>query len=218
MGRGSTTAVRFGDVAFLFDDPGDSTVTIPDLAALSADETAEGRSGRGGAPEGTVTILFTDIADSTAIGERLGDRRWLEVLRMHNAIVREQMQAQGGYEVKTAGDGFMVAFTSARRALQCAIDVQRALVPYNDDHPDAPLSVRIGLHTGEPVREADDFYGWHVNLAGRIAASARGGEILVSSLLKGLIESAGDITFSEPREVQFKGVSGIQRVFAVAWQ
>ncbi|MEE8278444.1 MAG: tetratricopeptide repeat protein, partial [Thermoanaerobaculia bacterium] len=72
------------------------------------------------APDGTVTILFTDIEGSTAMTERLGDQRWLELLREHNAIVREQVAAQEGFEVKAEGDGFMLAFGSARRALQCA--------------------------------------------------------------------------------------------------
>ncbi len=67
-------------------------------------------------PEGTVTILFSDIEGSTAANERLGDRRWLEVLRAHNRIVRREVAAQRGFEVKCQGDGFMIAFGSARRA------------------------------------------------------------------------------------------------------
>ncbi|GAG20953.1 unnamed protein product, partial [marine sediment metagenome] len=123
------------------------------------------------APDGTVTILFTDIEGSTEMTERLGDRRWLELLRGHNAIVREQVAAHEGFEVKSEGDGFMLAFGSARRALQCAVDTQRAFARHNES-AEEPIRVRIGLHTGEAIKEADDFYGKNVILAARIAGEA----------------------------------------------
>jgi class 3 adenylate cyclase len=169
------------------------------------------------APDGTVTLLFSDIEGSTAMTERLGDRRWLEVLRSHNGTVRECLQAHNGYEVKTEGDGFMLAFSSARRALQCAIAIQRAFAAHNET-ADEPIRVRIGLHTGEAIKEAEDFYGRHVVLASRIADQAQGGEILVSSLLKELTESAGDIQFGEGREMALKGLKGKQRIFGVEWE
>jgi class 3 adenylate cyclase len=168
------------------------------------------------APDGTVTLLFTDIEGSTALNERLGDQRWMDVLRAHNAIVRDAVGAHGGYEVKSQGDGFMIAFGSARRALHCAIDLQRAIADHNRRDGE-PIRVRIGLHTGEAVREADDFYGHHVNLAARIASQACGGEILVSALLKELTDSSGDIRFGDVREVELKGLTGPQRVFSVGY-
>ena len=79
------------------------------------------------APDGTVTLLFTDIEDSTGLTVRLGDQRWLEILRAHHALVRQQVQMHGGFEVKCQGDGFMLAFSSARRALDCAVAIQRAV-------------------------------------------------------------------------------------------
>ena len=79
------------------------------------------------------------------------------------------------------------------------------------------IRVRMGLHTGEAVRDGDDFFGKHVNLAARIAGKAEGGEILASSLLKELTASAGDIAFSEGREVELKGLTGSHHVFLVAW-
>jgi len=202
-----------------------------------------------------VTILFSDIESSTEMTERLGDQRWMELLREHNAIVREQVAAHDGFEVKSQGDGFMLAFQSARKALQCAIETQRAFAERNRSahpapaslpaHPEAlegraeptpsahastssaradrsvdvePIRVRIGLHTGEAIKEADDFYGKAVILAARIAGQAQGGEILVSSLLKELTASASDIAFGEGREVELKGLSGRHRVFPVGWQ
>ncbi len=169
------------------------------------------------APDGTVTLLFSDIEGSTPMNERLGDQRWMEVLREHNGVIREEVRSNQGFEVKTEGDGFMIAFQSARQALQCAIAIQRALAKRNDD-ADEPVRVRMGLHTGEPVKEADDFYGNHVNLAARIASQASGEEILASALLRELTESAGDIAFGDGREVELKGLSGTQRVFSVGWQ
>jgi class 3 adenylate cyclase len=169
------------------------------------------------APDGTVTILFTDIEGSTAMTERLGDQRWLELLRAHNAIVRQQVTAHEGFEVKSEGDGFMLAFQSARKALGCAAEIQRAFAQRNES-ADEPIRVRIGLHTGEAIKEADDFFGKNVILAARIAGQAQGGEILVSSLLKELTESGGDIAFGEGREVELKGLAGPHRVFEVGWE
>lgn len=167
-------------------------------------------------PNGTVTILFTDIEGSTQITETLGDRGWMSLLREHNAIVQEQVSRHSGFEVKSQGDGFMLAFPSARQALQCAIDIQRALTQRDSDPNE--LRVRIGLHTGEPVREADDFYGKAVILAARIAAEARGSEILVSSLARELTESAGEFAFEGPTDAELKGLSRIHRLSAVRWQ
>jgi predicted ATPase/class 3 adenylate cyclase len=196
-------------------DTADVTTSIDAVASAVEDERPD-LSGAA-APDGTVTIMFSDIEGSTAMTERLGDRRWLEVLREHNDIVRGQVRAHGGFEVKSQGDGFMVAFASARRALDCAVAVQRAFAGYAEEHPDEPIRVRIGLHTGEAIRERDDFFGRNVILAARIAAQASGGEVLVSSLLKELTESSSELRFGEPREVQLKGLSGTHRVHAVEW-
>jgi class 3 adenylate cyclase len=167
------------------------------------------------APDGTVTILFSDIEGYSAMTDRLGDQRTQEVLRAHNAIVREQIGAHGGFEVKSQGDGFMVAFQSARRALGCAIAIQHAFAVAAARGAGEPIRVRIGLHTGEPIKEAEDFFGKAVIVAARIADHARGGEILVSSLLKELTESGGDIRFDAGQQVSLKGLAGPHRVFAV---
>jgi class 3 adenylate cyclase len=169
------------------------------------------------APDGTVTVLFSDIEGSTAANERLGDARWLEVLRGHNHIVRTQVAACGGFEVKAQGDGFMVAFSSARSGLLCAIGIQRSLRDHAEERPDDAVVVRIGLHTGEVLREGDDFFGRHVIMAARISAAARGGEILVSSLLRDLTRGVDDIRFGERRELALKGISGTHDLYPVLW-
>jgi len=170
------------------------------------------------APDGTVTMLFTDIEGSTQMTERLGDQRWLSVLREHNRIVREQLAAHGGFEVKSQGDGFMLAFQSARRALHCAVAIQRAFAAYNAQHAEQVLRVRIGLHAGEVIKEADDFFGKNVILASRIAAQAQSGEILVSALVKELTHSSGDVVFHAAREMALKGLSGTYTLHTVAWE
>jgi len=112
----------------------------------------------------------------------------------------------------------MVVFSSARRALQCAIALQRAFATHNEQHPEPPpLRVRMGLHSGEAVRENADFFGKTVIVAARIAMQARGGEILVSSLLKALTKSARGISFGPARDVELKGLSGQYTLHAVEW-
>jgi eukaryotic-like serine/threonine-protein kinase len=170
------------------------------------------------APDGTVTILFTDIEDSTALNERLGDGRWLDVLRAHNLVVRECIREHGGYEVKSQGDGFMIAYPSARKGLECAIDMQRQLASAVDGDLDEPLRVRIGLHTGEAIREGDDFYGRSVTLAARLGDEAQGGEILTSSIVRELVGSARDIAFEDAGELELKGLRGRQHVYRVRWE
>ncbi len=192
----------------------DIMTSIDAVAAIAQTEQPDLRPHA--APDGTVTILFSDIEGHTAINERLGDQRWMELLREHNALVRKQIQSHEGYEVKTEGDGFMVAFGSARKAVHCAIAIQRAFAKRNDQ-ADEPVLVRIGLHTGEPVKEGNDFYGTQVTQAARIGNAANGGEILVSALLKELTKSGGDIDFGHARELEMKGLSGTQQVFAVDW-
>ena len=105
---------------------------------------------------------------------------------------------------------------SARRALLCAIGIQRAFADENRA-ADEPIRVRIGLHTGEAIREADDFFGRTVIMAARVTAQADGGEILVSSLVRELTASSGDFHFEDARDVELKGLSGTHRVYPVTW-
>ena len=176
--------------------------TRPDLSASSAED-------------GTVTIAFTDIEDSMRLNAFLGDRRWLEVLRAHNDVVKSVTTEHGGSVVKNQGDGFMLAFPSARRALTCAQAIELAVADAFRD-PGSPIRVRIGLHVGETVHEGDDHFGHAVNYAARVASAAEGGEIVVSSLVYGLLAQTGEFVFEPAREVELKGVEGPQKVYALA--
>jgi class 3 adenylate cyclase len=168
------------------------------------------------APDGTVTILFSDIENSTLLNERLGDARWMELLREHNAIVRREKAFHKGFEVKTIGDAFMLAFQSAKDALRCAIGIQRAFAKRNKARK-PPIHVRIGVHTGELVREADDFYGLHVNFAARVGSKATAGTILVSSLLRELVEPSGEFSFEARAPEALKGFKKKHILHVVRW-
>ncbi len=194
------------------------TDTLTSIDAVAAAVEAE-RPGLGShtAPDGTVTILFTDIEGSTSLTEQLGDRRWLELLQEHNALIREQVRAHGGLEVKSRGDGFMLVFPSARQALAAAVGIQHALAIRNASAPEPAIRVRIGLHTGEAVQDSGDFFGTHVNMAARIADLARGDEILISGLTRQLVAGFREFAFGESRDVQLKGLSSTHQVVAVDW-
>jgi class 3 adenylate cyclase len=167
---------------------------------------------------GTVTILFTDIEGSTALAQRLGDKAYHGLLAEHNRILREQVARHGGHEVKSMGDGFMVAFASAARALACAVAIQKAFAAYSQEHPELPIKVRIGVNTGESIQEAGDYFGTAVTLAARIAAKAQGGQILVSEVARAVGGSLAGVEFRDAGRKQLKGIPGRQRVYEVVWE
>ncbi len=101
----------------------------------------------------SVTILFTDMEGSTALTQSLGDSAAQDVVHAHNRIVREALVAHGGTEIKHTGDGLMLAFPSATRAVECAVVIQQQSAAYAEKHPDGSLRVRVGLNAGEPVAE-----------------------------------------------------------------
>ncbi len=168
------------------------------------------------APDGTVTIMFSDIEGSTEKTDRLGDKAWMEVLREHNTIVREQLKAHGGFEVKSEGDGFMVAFQSAGKALKCAAAIQQALAARNGTAGE-PVKVRMGLHAGEVIKEGEDFFGRNVIMAARMASQANGGEVLASGVLKALV-AGSDIAWGEMRIVELKGLPGAHEIWPIVWE
>lgn len=177
----------------------------PDVAKLAGDG-------------GTVTIVFSDIEASTEMAVALGDAKWVALLHKHNDIIRGHLKRHNGTEVKSQGDGFMLTFPSARSAVMCMIDVQRELAAYAAQHPDTPIKVRIGVHTGEAIVDAvGDLFGKHIIVAARIANAADGGQILASSITKEIAASRGDLTFGDPRSVDMKGIDDAYQVYEVVW-
>ncbi len=188
-----------------------------DAVVASAIARARDLSAQASFEGSTVTFLFSDIEDSTSLYEKLGDLRAHDVIRIHNEIFRQQIAAHRGVEVKALGDSFMVAFPSARRAALCAIAAQRSFAAYCESHPDQPLKVRMGLNVGEAINESADYFGKAVILAARIAALARGGQILVSSTFHDLTTNAGDLRFAPLGEKQLKGLAGAHQLFEIVW-
>ena len=166
------------------------------------------------------TILFTDVEGSTALTQRLGDAGAREVLRSHERIVREALHAHGGSEVKTMGDGFMASFSSATRALECAIATQRAFAEHNAQvgaQGLAPLRIRIGLNAGEPIAEEEDLFGTAVIVAARIAAKAEGGEILASDAVRQIVAGKGFL-FADRGDTALRGFEDPVRLYEVRWR
>jgi adenylate cyclase len=190
--------------------------SIEELAGWAEVEQPDLR--RMAARDGTVTILFSDIEDSTALNEQLGDRAWMRTLAAHDALVHRRVDAHGGHIVKSQGDGFMIAFASPQESLRCAIEIQRAFAAGNRRLRKTPIRVRIGIHVGQAVAKEGDLFGRNVAFAARVAGQAEGGEILVS---QDVSEATGDgdgIRFTSPREVELKGLPGRHRLLAVDWE
>ncbi len=175
-------------------------VERPDLARL--------------APNGRVAIMFSDIEESTALNERIGDRAWVRLIGRHDKAVRRYVDKHDGYVVKSQGDGFMVAFAQPEQAVRCSVDIQRSL----QKRPNG-IRVRIGIHVGKSVLRGDDLFGRNVAMAARVAGQADGGEILVSEVVRdainGLVDCA-DIAFDGGREAELKGFNGSHTLYAVA--
>lgn len=163
-------------------------------------------------PEGTVTILFTDVERSTELVERLGDERERAVMREHDAIIREAVKRHRGTEVKHLGDGLMAAFSSARRAVRAALAIQEAFAERNRAHPGTTIFVRIGLNTGDVIAEDGDYFGSVVVVARRIAEAARGGEILVSEITRELIGRSA-VELVDRGEYRLKGLNDRYRLY-----
>ena len=167
-------------------------------------------------PGAPLTVLFTDVEASTSLTQRLGDAKAREVLREHERITREALRAHSGTEVKSLGDGFMASFSSATRALECAIAIPRAFAEHNQS-AEEPIRVRIGLNAGEPIAEEADLFGTAVILAARIAAKAEGGEILASDVVRQLVAGKGFL-FSDRGDVVLRGFEDPVRLYDVRWR
>jgi class 3 adenylate cyclase/tetratricopeptide (TPR) repeat protein len=168
--------------------------------------------------DGEVTLMFSDMAGYTAMTERLGDHAALEIVQAHNEIVRRECQAFGGFEVELRGDGFLVAFPSALSGVRCGIALQRQFVEYSERHPEEPIQLRIGLHTGQAIRDVDKFFGKTVIQAFRISDLATANEILISEDVRQRAEGAGNLRFEGEQVVTLKGISGEHRLIAVGWR
>ena len=152
------------------------------------------------------TVLFTDIVDSTARAVEVGDTRWRALLDEHDSIVRQQLARFGGREIDNTGDGFLATFDRPGSAILCARAIGTGLAHTG-------LAVRAGVHTGEVEVRGERIGGLSVHIGARVAATAGGGDIVVSSTVKDLLVGS-DFTFADRGEHELKGVPGTWRLFA----
>ena len=154
------------------------------------------------------TVMFSDIVSSTERAAGMGDRRWRDELDRHDELVRAQLLAHGGREIKTTGDGFLALFDAPARAIRCAVAIREKLRAVGVD-------VRIGLHSGEVELRGSDVGGIAVNIGARVAAVGSAGDVVVSSTVRDLVAGSG-IEFVDRGEHVLKGVPDRWRLFAVA--
>jgi len=165
-------------------------------------------------PEGRVTLMFSDIEDSTPLNERLGDDAWVRVLSAHDSLVRARVDQYRGQVVKTAGDGFMVAFRDAEAACRAARGIQKDLRRTLDPRLRS-VRVRIGVHTGEVISRDGDYFGRNVAIAARVGDLADGGEVLVTDAVAEALDDDAQVTLEEVGEVELKGLPGEYRIWRV---
>src|SRR5207245_3492012 len=166
----------------------------------------------------TVTILFSDIRGFTEYTEQYGDEIAFQVLQEHNEIVRRHIGAFSGKVVKTQGDSFMVAFTTARGAVLCGAAIQREVAEKTQAESGTRIAVGIGINTGEPIYEGGDFFGSTVNLAARVCATAGPGQIFVSETTRHVAGRLDGVEYIDRGLHELKGFQDQQRLFEVAWK
>ena len=170
-------------------------------------------------PEGPVTVMFTDIESSTALRTSLGDAAADTLFRLHDELLRHQIGEHRGHDLQAAlGDGFLAVFVSTRRAIACAVAIQRALDEFNRTRVGPPLKVRVGLNTGEVAWQGDNVSGEAVHAAARVCAAAAGGEVLVSDITRQLAGTVADVGFVDRGEFALKGFPQPWRLWALAWK
>jgi class 3 adenylate cyclase len=161
----------------------------------------------GGGERIVATVLFTDIVDSTAMAQRMGDSVWLDLLRRHNVSLRDDLNSFRGREVSTTGDGFLAVFDGATRAVRCAMVMTRSA-------EELGLRIRVAIHTGEVELVGGDVRGVAVHMAARLLSLAGSGEVFVSSTTRDLIEGSG-LVLEDAGTHELKGLSGVRHAYRV---
>ncbi len=169
-------------------------------------------------PQGTQTILFTDLEGSTDMRVRLGDAVANEVFNDHDQLVRSEIEGGGGVIVKGTGDGYMALFASAAGAIHTAVSIQRAVEAYNEAHPQRRIAVRIGLNSGDVTHFGGDAHGTAVHAAARIADKAQGHQILVSQIVSDLAGSLGEVKLADRGLYWLKSFPDRWRLYEVLWR
>ena len=165
---------------------------------------------------GIRTVLFTDIVESTSLTQTLGDDVAMELLQIHDSVVRDALKALHGREIKHTGDGIMASFVSAAAAVRCAAQIQRELAQRAGEQSNHPVRVRIGGAAGEPVEHGNDIFGSTVQLAARLCSHAEPEQSVVSSVVADLCIGKG-LMFRALGEVSLKGFDQPVHAHSVEW-
>jgi class 3 adenylate cyclase/tetratricopeptide (TPR) repeat protein len=149
--------------------------------------------------------MFTDVEDSTKLLSTRGFTESHEIMKAYETIIDEQVADHAGRRIKALGDGFMISFGSTRHGVECALAIQDAFAEYAKQHPERKIRIRIGLNTGEVVEEGGDIFGAAVNVAARVAGKAKGGQILVSDVVRQLVGPVSEMKFELRGRYKLKG-------------
>jgi class 3 adenylate cyclase len=187
------------------------TTTLSDL--LEAVDNESGQSAMQNSGFSTATVVFTDVVDSTALSQSMGDRRWSELISKHFDDLKTIVENEKGLLVKTLGDGGMYVFPSATSALHAAEAIQRSVSSADDQS----LKLRIGVHSGDVVPSQNDYLGITVNKAARVAAAAEADQILASSTTADMV-NATEFEFGEPITAELKGIEGLHTLRPLHWR
>ena len=167
-------------------------------------------------PSEIMAVMFTDIINSTAKTQELGDDGAQKMIHIHNQIVRTALTFHGGKEVKHMGDGIMASFVSPSESVAAAVRMQQDLLNHNDTDRDIAFEVRIGINAGEPIKEEGDLFGSTVQMAARVCAKANGYEVLVSDVVKQLI--GNKYPLRSAGQFELKGFDQPVELFEVTWR
>jgi adenylate cyclase len=165
----------------------------------------------------SVTLMFTDMVGSTDITHAIGDMAAQDIIRAHNHIVRTALSHFGGREVKHTGDGIMASFDEPEDAVRAAVDIQQRAAQHTARWAKLPLHLRVGMNTGEPIIEENDYFGATVQVAARVCAAAGTGQVWTSDATRSQVPASSDLTFRNHGPHTLKGVTDQITLHEVLW-
>ncbi|MEE9545755.1 MAG: adenylate/guanylate cyclase domain-containing protein, partial [Rhodospirillales bacterium] len=166
--------------------------------------------------KGPITVMFTDMVGSTALTQTRGDAVAQQVVHAHNNIVRDSLTLFNGKEVKHTGDGIMAAFSNTSNGVEAGAHIQMKVAAHNQDNPDLPLHIKIGINAGEPIAEDDDLFGTTVQLTARIVGKARSEQIFVSETVHGIC-AGKEFRFANRGPHALKGFKEKVTLYELIW-
>ncbi len=159
-------------------------------------------------------IMFTDIKNSTLKTSKLGDKKALHLIHIHNTITRDSLKEFNGQEIKHTGDGIMACFKSVNDAVESSMKIQNGFKTHNEKNPELKIFLKIGLSSGEPIEESGDFFGSAVQLSSRLCSYAKANEIIASNDIKNAYEN-NNASFISLGDITLKGFPEAKSVFKI---